>query len=294
MRNIILFLVITSLVSTSGATWGQIGADRLSANLQWRGLLIGTVHSLIIPEFAGLYENIEDIILMNPHLESRIWPIITYFIEFLKPFYLLSLLACGFYIMFISGSIEGRGKAKNSFINLILSMIFVTLSPVIMSLILRLSGAFTEEILKHGPETNVPLDTFNSLVGFFSHSALVSLDGGYLFLILALLLAFGLFAILAFRYLILMVFIILFPVTLFLCTIGITRDVGKRIAEHTINWTFAQSLTAIAFVSINLGMVLLNLNGTPKLIAGVVACIILMISPLILPIVVGRRVVLWA
>ena len=294
MKNIAIFILILILASTSTAFWGQAGIDRLNADLEWRGLFVGVVYKLMIPRFIGLYNDIGEIILLNPPLEhSSIWSHLIYFIEFLQPFYLLSLLACGFYLLFMSGSIKGRERAKGAFVKLLLSMVFVTLSPRIIGLMLRLSRALTEEILRYSPNTNVPLDTFKGLTGIFSHSALVSLDGGYFFLILAIMLTFGLFVTLAFRYVVLMLFIIVFPVALFLYFIDLTKGLGRGMVEQTIKWTFAQSLSAIVFVSINWGILLLDLKGDLRLLAGIIATFILIMSPFILPLMVGRRLLLW-
>jgi len=295
MRNIIPFTIILALIltSTSSASWGQTGIDRLNADLEWRGLLIGVIHNLVIPDFTKLYSNLTEVILLNPPVEhSLIWKPLIYFIEFLQPFYMLSLLACGFYLMFISGSVKRRKKAKNLFIKLILSMVFVTLSPRIIGFMSKLSGALTGEILEYNPNLNLPLDTFNGLIGLFSHGAFISLDGGYFFLLLAMMLAFGLFAILAFRYLMLITLIVTFPIALFLYFIDATKFLGKGMIEQTVGWMFTQSLSAIVFVSINLGVLLLNLDGDLKLLSGIIASVMLIISPLILPLMVGRRL-LW-
>ncbi|MCK4492039.1 MAG: hypothetical protein KAU03_05410, partial [Candidatus Altiarchaeales archaeon] len=142
--SIAVGLSLISLVSA----WGDLGAEKLVAELEWRGLFTSTVHQLIISSLSGIYTLIPEMIASNPVVgHSLIWNPLTYFIKILEPLYVLTIILVGFYLILMSGSPSGRVRAKSLLPRLIVSMVLVTLSPYILRISLRASESLTRGVL---------------------------------------------------------------------------------------------------------------------------------------------------
>lgn len=289
-RWILSLVVGLSLISLVSA-WGDQGAEKLVAELEWRGLFTSTVHQLIISSISEVYAFIPEMIASNPAIgHSLIWDPLTYFIKILEPLYVLTIILVGFYLILMSGSPSGRVRAKSLLPRLIVSMVLVTLSPYILRISLGASESLTRGVLNMNPPgENIFLETFESMAGIFANKALISMEGSHFFLLIALIISLGIFILLALRYVMLILFIILLPISIFLYFINPTRSVGRAMIEQNIIWMITQVFCALVFVSSNIGMPLLNLGGDLEILAGLTASIIFIISPII-PILIIRKI----
>lgn len=288
MRKI-SFLALLGLATLVKASWGEVGLERLIADFGWRGLLIGTFYKFVLPAFFNFYDSLPQVIIINPPLyHSLIFNPLSFFIKILEPLYVLAILSLGFYLILASGSPQGRAKAKALLPKLIISMVLVTLSPYLLKLLLSASREFSQDLLNLSPARNIFLETFLGLTQHFANKAALSLSSSYIFLVASLLLTFGIFVTIALRYLLLTLFLILFPLALFLYFLDFSKGLGRKILEQTFIWSFTQGIIALIFVGSNLGITILNLTGNLKILAGVSASFLLIISPSILFILVRR------
>jgi len=110
-------------------------------------------------------------------------------------------------------------------------------------------------------------------------------------LMLSITLFIGVYGILAFRYLMVMFFTLLFPFTIFFLCFDPTKKLGGTLLEQLLLWTFVQEFYAIILVAIGTGMIMLpeDLLGYgfgiwPLTISffDLAACFTLMLGPIIL------------
>ena len=77
------------------------------------------------------------------------------------------------------------------------------------------------------------------------------------FLMTEMLVIFALYGMLALRYLMTMVWVILLPFTIFLYSFELTKGLGKNMAEQTIFWTVLQIFYAVSTAAIGIGLSIL-------------------------------------
>ncbi len=290
LRKGYIGLGIILLISLASAGWGDIGVEKLTADLEWRGLFIGTFYKFLLPSLVEFYSSLQSTIVANPPLyHSLIYGPLSSIIALLEPIYILSILACGFYLILVAGSPKGRARAKSLLPKLMASMVLVTLSPYILELILSASGELTKDLFSLASSSgNIFLETFTYLTQEFAKKSTLSLEGGHLFLVSAILMTLSIFTMITLRYLLITLLIIIFPLAIFLYFLDFTKSIGRKLLEQTFIWSFAQGAMALIFIVANLGITLLNLSGTLKILAGLGASILLVISPLILFLIVRR------
>jgi len=77
------------------------------------------------------------------------------------------------------------------------------------------------------------------------------------FLMAAMLLIFGLYGFLALRYLMMMVWTVLFPLTIFFSSFELTKGLGRNMLEQTIFWLILQVFYAISLAVVSVGFALI-------------------------------------
>ncbi|MEM2918503.1 MAG: hypothetical protein QXY62_03280 [Candidatus Altiarchaeota archaeon] len=286
-----------------------------------RELVALTWLTYTVYEATNEFSRIDQYILINPNpLDPQVLRVMNFFIILAQIFYILAITATGFYLLFISGSVRGRAKAKYTLGRLIIGMLLVSISPYILSYLFNFSYLFSKAILDQKKDINIVTDEFNSMT-WSLYAAHVGIKYGPGFLnrlsgnIIAYLYqteytlplprifekkiigkgklskfspksedfitsisksAFGIknitgdiayypyfaiiilfvliFGFLAFRYLILMLWTILFPLSIFFTTFSLTRNIGRTMIEQTIQWTFLQIFYALTLVAIAIGL----------------------------------------
>ncbi len=297
-KHIIAVICFTALllsgVVANAAWFGEASAQRETVNLEFRGTFIQIIYYLIYGTFTGkktdsgllgLYQNLEGLVLMNPPLAYKmIYQTMRYFIIILEPLYVTVLLCACVYLIFLSGSPQGRIRAKNLLPALIASMVAISLSYQILALMFNASYELCKGIIDAGNVNmnGLFIETINDLAKFFSAATITSFDGGIIFLILIFALILGLITMLALRYVILLFFAMLFPVGIFLYTIKGTRSLGRVMIEQTVLWTFVQVAITLIIATTTIGVGLLGITGDLKTILGITAFTASIASPIIL------------
>ncbi|HDI73021.1 MAG TPA: hypothetical protein ENF58_02695 [Candidatus Altiarchaeales archaeon] len=287
-------ICIILIPSITSEWFGEMAVKHEAIELKFRGIFILLIYYLLHGTFIGkpvghglleIFDSLRDLILMNPPLDDHlINHIIEYFITVLEPLYVMAILITGIYLMFLSGSPKGRRKAKLLFPKLIASMVIVSLTFPILQLISNVSYELSKDILDKSPVGigRIFLDTINDLVRIFTASTLTTFEGGHLFLLFIFFMIIGIFSVLTLRYLLLLIFTLIFPIGIFLYTFNITRDIGRFIVEQTILWTFLQVIIALLIVTANMGITILGFSGDLRTIIGISTFLMVIISPIML------------
>ncbi len=290
----LMALLLSSGIAAGVAWFGEVSAQRNTVNLEFRGTFVQIIYYLLYGTFNGnqtgsgllrIYQNLEGMILMNPPIAYKmIYQTIRYFIITLEPLYVTAFLCVCIYLIFLSGSPQGRTKAKNLLPVLIASIIAISLSYQILMVMFNASNELCTGIIDAGKVdmSNLFLDTIADLVRLFSAATLTSFDGGFIFLILIFTLTLGLITMLTLRYIILLFFTMIFPVGIFFYTINGTRSLGRVIIEQSVLWTFVQVVITLIIVTTSIGVDLLGITGDLKTILGITAFIASISSPIIL------------
>ncbi|MBU4201937.1 MAG: hypothetical protein KKB85_02165 [Candidatus Altiarchaeota archaeon] len=216
-----------------------------------RGAVI-RVASVVKNFLYSVYDNLILLILANPPI-TAINGFMGFFIRLAQPFYVLAITLLGFQLLFISTSPEERARVKMLFGWLLASLVMVSLSPLIMLLLMETSRMFATVVLGiadpnlgiHAMKgnTDVLFDTFKALnwIGKDYGVEIAVLDFSFLKV---------LYFILMLRYMMVGLWGILLPVTLFFYSIKASRGLGKSMFAQTIMWTFMQVAWSIGLIAI--------------------------------------------
>lgn len=214
-------------------------------------------------------------------------------IYFLEPLYVTFILIIGIYLIFLSGTPEGRAKAKYSLQWLILSMCVITLSPFILTLLFSISHALTQNILSQTPENSQEI--FSEVILYIlkigNESISMLETHSFVFMILPYLLIEGIVLMLNIRYFVVLSLSVLFPFSIMLYSFLPTRRLGRLLTEQTLIWIFSQIIIALVFlviaVGINLASITISSFMIPfglRVIMELSGLLILMITPFIIAI----------
>ncbi len=207
-------------------------------------------------------------------------------ISLLEPLYITLILLTGFYLIFLSGSPEGRIQAKSALGWLILSMCIITLSPFILTLLFDISHSLAQGILAQAPENSGQL--FSELINYFlargAESASLVEEHSFPFIASPYFLLEAIFLMLHLRYFLVLTLGILLPLTILLYPFHPTRRIGRLLLEQTLIWTFSQAGIALVFVAVSLGINLIpNLSIVIplglKIIMELAALLLIIITP---------------
>jgi hypothetical protein len=202
---------------------------------------------------AGMTFHLREFIMANPPLED-IKGVQGFFIFLMSPFFTLGIVLTSAYLLLYSESPRGRAKAKGVLARLIYALILVSLSPLIIELLLTMSAGITGIILDHTDVDFAGAMVYEGsahMFWIFRNLTLIQRTGGVeLLLLWETFLMIANFVI-AMRYLLVILWSILFPVSLLLFSFTPTKRIGKKFMHQTFLWTFVQVGWAIAVLLIN-------------------------------------------
>ena len=201
-----------------------------------------------------LCDNFSRFILMNPDpTNPGIVNIMTSLVHIVQPLYLMAIISIGAYLVFMSGSPSGRAKAKGMIPRLIIGMAILGTCPFWIKRLLNLSHHFAELILAQVDVSILTDQMMNSMYNgwrFLFSFTFFDIESGYFILVPLILLLWGTYFVLVLRYLMVVLWISVFPLTIFLYSFGFTEDIGRNMMEQTLLWTFLQAFYAILVVAI--------------------------------------------
>ena len=199
-----------------------------------------------------------NLLLLNPNpMSPGVMSITKYFIAILGPIFVLAIVGSAVYMIFFSGSPSIRSKIKAIIPGVIAAMFLAMLSPHILNILFYLSEQLFLGVIAQGPRNpmgvllpdKAEINPVNYFMSTFDKITWYSGEGSAPFLYISLLIVALLLMVVIARYLIISLFVMIFPLTLFLYLFLPTRKTGKRIMEQTLIWIFLQVIEAITMVS---------------------------------------------
>jgi hypothetical protein len=200
-----------------------------------------------------------NLLLLNPNpMSPGVLGITKYFIAMLGPVFVLATVASGIYMIFFSGSPSIRSRIKAILPGVIAAMLLVMLSPHILNVLFFLSEQLFMGIISQGPRNAMvillpdkeEINPINYFMSKFDRITWYSGEGSAPFLFISLLIIISLLMVVIARYLVISLFVMIFPLTLFLYLFLPTRKMGKRLMEQTLIWIFLQVIEAITLISV--------------------------------------------
>ncbi len=222
----------------------------------------------------SFYSNFVNMVLANPDLDNEMMNnIMLFFIHILEPVYAAIMLLLGVYVILMSGSLAGKKRAKSLVPVIIISMVAVLMSKYIIIAMLSASHSVAQWAIVMAVQsspTAASASTFDEKTriltkGTFSPLVEWSKDtwwaaghwtpqASFIFLALPTVLLLAVMIVLAIRYLVLILFFAIFPMTLFLYSFKATRGIGRPLLEKTILWIFAQGAEGLMFAAVIFGL----------------------------------------
>jgi hypothetical protein len=200
-----------------------------------------------------------NLLLLNPNpMSPGVLSITKYFIALLGPVFILATVATGVYMIFFSGSPNIRSKIKEILPGVIAAMLLVMLSPHIMNVLFYISEQMFLGIISQAPRNAMivllpakeEINPINYFMTKFDRITWYSGEGSAPFLFISLIILISLLGVVIARYLVISLFVMIFPLTLFLYLFLPTRKMGKRLMEQTLIWIFLQVIEVITLVSV--------------------------------------------
>jgi len=212
--------------------------------------------------------------------------IIKQIIPIIGSLYVFAITLTGFYLFFISISIEDRSKAKALLIYLLLCMGIVTTSIYTLSALFGISDSLTYSILSLVSfDTNPFMGILTFVFNMGKDIASIMGDPAISLLISPWLIVESILTMLKIRYYMSLLLSVFFPFTMLLYSLTFTRGLGKFMLEQTLLWIFAQVAMALVFVIVGIGISLTDglltmiISNPLKLIMELAGLIMLMVTP---------------
>ena len=179
------------------------------------------------------------------------------FIELLMPLYIVALILTGFYLFFITGSPQGRARAKAMLLKLFISMTLVMAAPTLFGFLLDISAMLVNWVL------NMVVIDFSPWILLFATTKV----GLIWLLILALILILVQFVFII-RYIFLFIMGAMFPIIIFLFFFELTRGIGKKLMRYTLATIFVPAIQAFFLM---FSLTAITTIGSPIAVGGFLA-----------------------
>lgn len=223
------------------------------------------IRNIVVGVVESFFRGIEFLLTLNPTMNQAttstgtmstgatrsggpgpIQALTGFVLKLLIPIYNLLLIMFGIYIIFMSGEPQHRAKAKAMFNKLLVGMVLVSMSPLIYQILLNISSILTGMILQIGTTAAAGSVTKANVWAIMAGYVIVGFWQPWVlwFPMLILLLT---LLILGLRYVLVILFGVLFPLSLFLYFFDFTKSLGKELLSKTILWIFVPVIQAVMF-----------------------------------------------
>jgi len=164
-----------------------------------------------------------------------------YFLDLLVPLYIIAFLFTAAFFLVKSTNPRGRARAKMMLFKLLYSMLLVAFAPIIFQLLLDFQAMITEMILDEGLS---PTD-FEKIGQDWSAA---SFGGACCLMFIVFKLWYLAIGVGVLRYLLVILFAVMFPIFLFLYMFDLTRGWGRKYIKRALTWIFTPVIQAIFLV----------------------------------------------
>jgi hypothetical protein len=223
-----------------------------------RAIFLDDLHNWVTHSGTMFARNVDRLLIFNPSPanNSGIANLMGVIIKLLQPFYLLAIIGIALYLVFLSGSPQGRTNAKVALQRIIISMVAFTLSPLLLNLLLWVSQSLTEaafSISGTKPITDLLLGGFYGAWVVIARLTMPDYSlGANPWSYSLFFAAWFPYIELSARNIILTLLEIAFPFSIFLYSFNYTRGIGRGLLEQTMVWTFMQFFMTLALVALAL------------------------------------------
>jgi len=307
---IVIGLILVAMSISTAVRIPKIFGEGHEAGFNMVGIIIWIAKRLLYIWLSASYgtegldefkANLSEIVMMNPSI-TTLSNLMVIVIKLVFSIYIPVITFLGFYILFLSSSPEGRAEAKSMLTKLIVGLIFVSVSPQLMNLLLTVSEGLTSSILAptaKGVFTNAwdtsigatPLDLrleLSGLKGLHFIATFIEIELGFYTFLFFMILVWGAFIFpIMIRFFAVSVFIVLFPLSILLYSFEFTKALGRTMLEQTIIWTFLQVINALIVLTvvqsiISLGEDFMKVGLGPMTIPVIplVGCLMFAVAPL--------------
>lgn len=212
-------------------------------------------------------ENFDKAILYNPPVEG-VLPFMDMLLKILFPIFFLLIVSIGFYLLLFSSSPEGRAKAKSMLGKLIITMVLVSISPLIIEAIFEISGGLTGGVFSLTGTSLIRGILLEGLRGMMVFSTWLIVPEGVLGLVpymLTFVFSWMPYMMISLRNIMLTAMMIAFPLGILCYSIPHLKSIGRSILEQFLVWTFLQVFMALALVSVAKAASYIQLDPNPTI-----------------------------
>lgn len=223
-------------------------------------------------------ENLPSLILSNPEIMKYengnfiavpdIENMVNFMISILIPFYVFAFIFIGIYLIFLSASPMGRARAKSTLLKLIASIPIIFLTIPIIQAILDISENLTAFVLNL-TDLTPGIEMLKQPINMLRDEFFMFVTYGYSpitrHLANAIMFCMPVFIIIFMRYFFIIIYTIMFPLTIFMYAFHWTRRMGAMLFKQTIWWILSQFMMAVILFGISVAALSLPLND-PMLI----------------------------
>ncbi|OYT27687.1 MAG: hypothetical protein B6U97_00805 [Candidatus Altiarchaeales archaeon ex4484_96] len=258
----LMFVPLVHHVEASHDSPGQAFAKNVPDTLTF--LLKRVLYYTVAFNYASrgldvLSSSLEEFILMNPSPQHPVvLDIIRFFVSLLQPFYVLAISITGFYLIFVSSSPAGRNKAKSTLIKLVFSLVIISLTPQVMTIALYTTENITSSILGQADisyYTYALNEAMNTLQWIHLWASLINIEMGYYSFLPPFFIVWGTYVMLTLRFIAVLLWIVMFPLAVFLYSFTFTKNIGRNMLEQTILWSSMQIFNALLVAVAAIGMI---------------------------------------
>jgi hypothetical protein len=159
-------------------------------------------------------------------------------------------------MIFISASPEGRANAKNLLKRLIVSMVFFSMSTLIIETMLVSSQSISSAIMGQADPANVRTVLEGGMWGsyiIFCKLGITDLEIAIPYWTALYVMAWLPYMVIGMRQIMMTLFCMIFPIGIALYSFVFLRGIGRKILEQTIVWIYLQAFLSVAILVISLG-----------------------------------------
>ncbi|RLI87337.1 MAG: hypothetical protein DRO76_02470 [Candidatus Altiarchaeales archaeon] len=306
---IVIGLILVAMSISTAVRIPKIFGESHETGFNRMGIIIWIAKRLLYIWLSASYgteglnelkANLSEIVMMNPSI-TTLSNLMVIVIKLVFALYIPAIAFLGFYILFLSSSPEGRAEAKSMLTKLIVGLIFVSVSPQLMNLLLTVSEGLTSSILAPTAkgvftkawDTSIgatPLDLrleLSGLKGLHFIATFIEIELGFYTFLFFMILVWGAFIFpILIRFFAVSVFIVLFPLSILLYSFEFTKALGRTMLEQTIIWTFLQVINALIVLTvvqsiISLGEDFMKVGwGITIPVIPLVGCLMFAVAPL--------------
>lgn len=241
-------------------------------------------------------EDLPKLILLNPEIMKEkggkfignppVENMVNFMISILIPFYVFAFVLIAIYLIFVSASPMGRARAKSTLLKLIASVPIILLTIPVVQLFIDISEVLTASVLNLVDVTlgiGMLKESINMIRNEFNWLMFYDISPSVRHIAAVILFCMPVFIVIFIRYFIIVIYTIMFPLTVFMYAFHWTRRMGDLLLKQTIWWIFSQFMMAVILLGISVAALSLPLPADQMLkgtfgLAGFVA---LAVAPLI-------------